>query len=90
MFAKLTDAAGRAEVCVFPPAASQRNIPTYILAGHRREYLAVVSLVRTLIISQLALFFYVLGYIVNATTPNMVGLGAGSCKFFSIQLQITI
>ncbi|KAJ6622918.1 hypothetical protein B0H10DRAFT_1787296 [Mycena sp. CBHHK59/15] len=57
LFAKLTDAAGRAEI---------------------------------------ALFFYVVGYIVNATTPNMVGLGAGSCIWvlgfsgLQIALQIVI
>ncbi|KAJ7264868.1 major facilitator superfamily domain-containing protein [Mycena haematopus] len=60
LFAKLTDAAGRA------------------------ESIAV------------ALFFYVIGYIVNATTPNMVGLGAGSCIWvlgfsgLQIALQIVI
>ncbi|KAJ7633172.1 major facilitator superfamily domain-containing protein [Roridomyces roridus] len=60
LFAKLTDAAGRAEAIAF------------------------------------ALFFYVLGYIINATTPNMVGLGAGSCIWvlgfsgLQIALQIVI
>ncbi|KAJ7481042.1 drug:h+ antiporter [Mycena galericulata] len=60
LFAKLTDAAGRAEAIA------------------------------------LALFFYVLGYIVNSTTPNMVGLGAGSCIWvlgfsgLQIALQIVI
>ncbi|KAJ7706864.1 drug:h+ antiporter [Mycena rosella] len=60
LFAKLTDAAGRA------------------------ESIAV------------ALFFYVVGYIVNATTPNMAGLGAGSCIWvlgfsgLQIALQIVI
>ncbi|KAJ7355831.1 drug:h+ antiporter [Mycena albidolilacea] len=60
LFAKLTDAAGRAESIA------------------------------------IALFFYVLGYIVNATTPNMAGLGAGSCIWIlgfsglQIALQIVI
>ncbi|KAJ7453072.1 drug:h+ antiporter [Mycena latifolia] len=60
LFAKLTDAAGRAESIA------------------------------------IALFFYVLGYIVNATTPNMAGLGAGSCIWvlgfsgLQIALQIVI
>ncbi|KAF8205498.1 major facilitator superfamily domain-containing protein [Mycena galopus ATCC 62051] len=60
LFAKLTDALGRA------------------------ESIAV------------ALFFYVIGYIVNSTTPNMVGLGAGSCIWvlgfsgLQIALQIVI
>ncbi|KAF7331833.1 MFS domain-containing protein [Mycena kentingensis (nom. inval.)] len=44
----------------------------------------------------IALFFYVLGYIINATTPNMAGLGAGSCIWMlgfsglQIALQIVI
>ncbi|KAF7337839.1 MFS domain-containing protein [Mycena venus] len=60
LFAKLTDAVGRAESIA------------------------------------IALFFYVLGYIVNATTPNMAGLGAGSCIWvlgfsgLQIALQIVI
>ncbi|KAJ7154185.1 drug:h+ antiporter [Mycena filopes] len=60
LFAKLTDAAGRAEAIA------------------------------------VALFFYVVGYIVNATTPNMAGLGAGSCIWIlgfsglQIALQIVI
>ncbi|KAJ7143184.1 drug:h+ antiporter [Mycena crocata] len=60
LFAKLTDAAGRAEAIA------------------------------------VALFFYVLGYIINATTPNMAGLGAGSCIWvlgfsgLQIALQIVI
>ncbi|KAJ7087545.1 drug:h+ antiporter [Mycena belliarum] len=60
LFAKLTDAAGRAEAIA------------------------------------IALFFYVVGYIVNATTPNMAGLGAGSCIWvlgfsgLQIALQIVI
>ncbi|KAJ7029398.1 drug:h+ antiporter [Mycena alexandri] len=60
LFAKLTDAAGRAEAIA------------------------------------VALFFYVLGYIVNATTPTMAGLGAGSCIWIlgfsglQIALQIVI
>ncbi|KAF7295700.1 MFS domain-containing protein [Mycena indigotica] len=60
LFAKLTDAIGRA------------------------ESIAV------------ALFFYVLGYVVNASTPNMAGLGAGSCIWvlgfsgLQIALQIVI
>ncbi|KAJ7073780.1 drug:h+ antiporter [Mycena amicta] len=60
LFAKLTDAVGRAESIA------------------------------------IALFFYVLGYIINATTPNMAGLGAGSCIWIlgfsglQIALQIVI
>ncbi|KAJ7772899.1 drug:h+ antiporter [Mycena maculata] len=60
LFAKLTDAAGRAEAIA------------------------------------VALFFYVLGYTINASTPNMVGLGAGSCIWvlgfsgLQIALQIVI
>ncbi|KAJ6531076.1 hypothetical protein B0H19DRAFT_1082056 [Mycena capillaripes] len=68
LFAKLTDAAGRAEI-------------------YRRASLQSIAI---------ALFFYVLGYIVNATTPNMAGLGAGSCIWvlgfsgLQIALQIVI
>ncbi|KAF7289055.1 MFS domain-containing protein [Mycena chlorophos] len=60
LFAKLTDAVGRAEAIA------------------------------------VALFFYVLGYIINATTPDMAGLGAGSCIWelgfsgLQIALQIVI
>ncbi|KAJ7193809.1 drug:h+ antiporter [Mycena pura] len=60
LFAKLTDAVGRAESIA------------------------------------IALFFYVLGYTVNATTPNMAGLGVGSCIWvlgysgLQIALQIVI
>ncbi|KAK7038265.1 MFS domain-containing protein [Favolaschia claudopus] len=46
--------------------------------------------------AEIALFCYVLGYIVNATTPNMAGLGGGSCIWvlgfsgLQIALQIVI
>ncbi|CAK5266141.1 unnamed protein product [Mycena citricolor] len=93
LFAKLTDAAGRAEV-----SASSRALHPRLTTplGHRRAHVSMLRCQRQLTDPQLALFFYVLGYVVDAATPTMAGLGAGLCIWelgfsgLQIALQIVI